>query len=147
MPKQYLDDNGNPVAAPSKQYLDDSGNPITPPAKGAAPPPSELTKASARLPNLPGLSVSSGSPSTLPKEGSIGERFGPGVGGYVEAGRQGAEKWLERNAPIVMGTIGGLVGGIPGAAVGGALGGAAQDPDHPVMPAVKEGATNSAARF
>ena len=143
MPKQYLDDNGNPVAAPSKQYLDDSGNPITPPAKGAAPPPSELTKASARLPNLPGLSVSSGSPNTLPKEGSIGERFGPGVGGYVEAGRQGAEKWLERNAPIVMGTIGGLAGGIPGAAVGGALGGAAQDPDHPVMPAVKEGATQA----
>lgn len=34
--KQYLDDNGNPIAAPQKQYLDDSGNPVVP-KRGAAP--------------------------------------------------------------------------------------------------------------
>lgn len=28
MPKQYLDDNGNPISAPKKQYLDDNGNPV-----------------------------------------------------------------------------------------------------------------------
>lgn len=28
MPKQYLDDSGNPTASPAKTYLDDSGNPI-----------------------------------------------------------------------------------------------------------------------
>lgn len=28
-PPQYLDDNGNPIDAPSKTYLDDNGNPIS----------------------------------------------------------------------------------------------------------------------
>jgi hypothetical protein len=28
-PKQYLDDSGKPIAAPSKTYLDDNGNPIS----------------------------------------------------------------------------------------------------------------------
>lgn len=36
-PKQYLDDSGNPIAAPAKQYLDESGNPIS--AQSAAPAP------------------------------------------------------------------------------------------------------------
>jgi hypothetical protein len=36
-PKQYLDDSGNPIAAPAKQYLDESGNPIS--AQSTAPAP------------------------------------------------------------------------------------------------------------
>jgi hypothetical protein len=103
------------------------------------------TKKSAlpNVPMIPGLEMRAGGPNTLPKEGSVAQRFGPGVGGYVEAGRQGAEKWLERNAPIVLGTVGGLAGGIPGAIIGGTTAGAIENPGKPVA-AVKEGVTQGA---
>lgn len=112
---------------------------------GKAAPQSEVSNAAERSAGLPDLHVGvNPHPRKLPKEGSVEQRFGPGPGGYIEAGRQGAEKWMTRNAPVVMGTIGGIVGGVPGAIIGGAAAGTAEDTEHPLTGAVKESLTQGA---
>lgn len=151
MPKQYLDDNGNPIAAPAKQYLDDDGNPIS----GSEQQSADSAPAHFRVsdPNAAHIGVGPRNPD-LPEEGSIHQRYGPGAQAYVENARAHVADWMEKNAPLVFGTVGGLAGGPVGAAAGGLAGGVAQHPPDPNasssenirktgIPAVEEGATQA----
>lgn len=71
---------------------------------------------------------------------SVANRYGPGVGGYIEDARQHVERFLDRNAPAIFGTVGGmatgglaaplgLLAGTAAGVVGAAAGGAAGAPD------------------
>lgn len=67
MPKQYLDENGNPVASPPKQYLDENGNtePLTPSGQPMRPLP-------LRVPDA--MDVIAGTPQFLSQMGQAAKK-------------------------------------------------------------------------